>query len=228
MGAKRGTLFVLSGASGVGKGSMLQLVLAQTPDLHFSVSWTTRPPRASEVEGRDYFFKSREEFERELSDPEGAGFLEHAEFVGNLYGTPRRAVESLLAAGHDVILDIELDGAMQVARKLTDAVLILVVPPSLSVLRLRLLRRGTDALPVIRRRLERAVRDMARAPQFHFVIVNGELHSAVDDLAAIVRSQRLRASRIDAADLAVFGGTDPDLEAELDRVEAKIRDSGAD
>lgn len=207
---------------------MLQLVLAQTPSLSFSISWTTRTARASEVEGRDYFFKTREEFERELNDPEGAGFLEHAEFVGNLYGTPRRAVDAMLAAGEDVVLDIELDGAMQVARKVPEAVLILVVPPSLSVLRMRLLRRGTDALPVIRRRLERAVHDMAKAPQFHYVIVNGELHSAVDDLSSIVRSQRLRASRLGPDDLATYASTDPELESELDRVEAKIRDSGAD
>ncbi|HWG84985.1 MAG TPA: guanylate kinase, partial [Deinococcales bacterium] len=177
---RRGILFVVSGASGVGKGSMLSLVLAQqgSERVHFSVSWTTRQRRPTEVEGKDYFFKTREEFLAELNDPDEGGFLEHAEFVGNYYGTPRRAVEANLRAGRDVILDIELEGAMQVTSLVADAVPILVVPPNLSVLRRRLLRRGTDELGVIRRRLARAVEDMRRAHAFKYVIVNDELHTA--------------------------------------------------
>ena len=225
----RGILFVVSGASGVGKGSILSLVLAsETPErVFFSVSWTTRERRPREIEAKDYHFVGQDQFLAELNDPTGGGFLEHAEFVGNLYGTPCRPVEAALSAGRDVVLDIELDGAMQVKRSMPDAVFILVVPPSLSILRMRLLRRGTDALPVIAKRLERAIEDMSRARHFDYVIENDELHTAVDDLLAVLRSERLRYTRQDAAELARHSSRDEALERELDRTEEKIRASGA-
>ncbi len=226
---RRGILFVLSGASGVGKGTILLSVLGQERDhLHFSVSWTTRDRRAHEIDGREYHFKTRPEFEHELHDPKGGGFLEHAEFVGNLYGTPRRPIEEQLAAGMDVICDIELVGAIQVKQLMSEAVFILVVPPNLTELRRRLLRRATDALPVIQKRLTRAVQDMTHYPKFNYVIVNDTLHTAVDDLLAVIRAERLRSSRIDPTDFAGHSSKDPDREPELDRLENEIRKSGTD
>lgn len=226
---RRGILFVLSGASGVGKGTILLSVLGQERDrLHFSVSWTTRDRRPHEIDGREYHFKTRPEFEHELHDPTGAGFLEHAEFVGNLYGTPRRPIEDQLAAGMDVICDIELVGAMQVKQLMPQAVFILVVPPNLTELRRRLLRRGTDTLPVIQKRLTRAVEDMTHYPEFDYVVVNDTLHTAVDDLLSIIRAERLRSSRIDPDDFAAHSSKDLDREPDLDRLENEIRKSGTD
>ena len=226
---KRGILFVVSGASGVGKGTILAYVLSQESGrLHFSVSWTTREHRPGETDGKEYFFKTREQFLEELNDPEGGGFLEHAEFVGNFYGTPRRAIEEQLAQGMDVILDVELVGAMNVAKLMPEAVLVLVVPPNLSILRRRLLKRGTDALPVVEKRLKRAVEDMTHYGKFDYVIVNDNLLGAVEDLEAVIRAERLRSSRIDPTAFRKHSSRDARLEPELDRLEDLIRKSGVD
>jgi guanylate kinase len=221
---RRGILFVLSGASGVGKGTVLSYVLSQEENLHFSVSWTTRNQRKGEIDGKDYFFKSRAEFIGELETT--AGFLEHAEFVGNLYGTPRRPVEEQLKAGKDVILDVERIGALNVKRLMPEAVLIQLVPPNLSKLRQRLLKRGTDALDVIGKRLQRAKEDMEYYHEFDYVIVNDDLSTAVDDLESILRAERLSSRRIVPAEFALHSSQDLSLEVELDALEARIRASG--
>ena len=224
---RRGILFVLSGASGVGKGSMLQHVLIQEgAKMHFSVSWTTRSARAGEQNGLDYFFKTRTEFETELHDPNGGGFLEHAEFVGNLYGTPRRTVVEKLEAGIDVMLDVERMGALNVRRLMPESVLVQVVPPTLSELRQRLLLRGTDALDVIGRRVDRAVEDIGFAREFDYVIVNNTLIEARDKLSTIIHSERMRSSRTPQSWLDQAVSRDPDLEVKLDRLEAEIRRNG--
>ncbi|MEY4529954.1 MAG: hypothetical protein RLZZ156_675 [Deinococcota bacterium] len=220
---RRGILFVLSGASGVGKGTVLSYVLSQDDNLYFSVSWTTRSQRKGEVDGKDYFFKTREEFMFEL---ETTGFLEHAEFVGNMYGTPRRPVEQQLEAGNDVILDVERIGALNVKRLMPEAVLVQLVPPNLSKLRQRLLKRGTDALEVIGRRLSRATEDMQYYHKFDYVIVNDELSTAVDDLESVLRAERLGTSRIVPWEFLVHSSQDPELEPELDALEQRIRNSG--
>jgi guanylate kinase len=220
---RRGILFVLSGASGVGKGTVLSYVLSQDDNLYFSVSWTTRGQRKGEVNGKDYFFKSREEFMLEL---ETTGFLEHAEFVGNMYGTPRRAIELQLEAGNDVILDVERVGALNVKRLMPEAVLVQLVPPNLSKLRQRLLKRGTDALEVIGRRLKRAEEDMSYYREFDYVIVNDDLSTAVDDLESVLRAERLSTSRIVPAAFLVHSSQEPSLELELDALEERIRASG--
>jgi guanylate kinase len=220
---RRGILFVLSGASGVGKGSVLSYVLNTDENLYFSVSWTTRGQRKGEVHGKDYFFKSREEFLHEL---ETTGFLEHAEFVGNLYGTPRRAIEEQLEAGKDVILDVERIGALNVKRLMPEAVLVQLVPPNLSKLRQRLLKRGTDALDVIGKRLIRAKEDMEFYHEFDYVIVNDDLADAVTDLESVLRAERLSSRRIVPTDFAVHSSQDPALEPELDALEARIRANG--
>ena len=147
---------------------------------------------------------------------------------GNLYGTPRRPIEEQLAAGMDVICDIELVGALQVRHLIQEAVFILVVPPNLTELRRRLLRRATDTLPVIQKRLTRAVEDMTHYPEFDYVIVNDTLHTAVDDLLAVIRAERLRSSRIDTGDFAAHSSKDIEREPELDRLENEIRKSGTD
>ncbi len=220
---RRGILFVLSGASGVGKGTVLSYVLSQDDNLYFSVSWTTRNQRKGETDGKDYYFKSREEFTHEL---ETTGFLEHAEFVGSMYGTPRRKVEEQLEAGNDVILDVERVGALNVKRLMPEAVLIQLVPPNLSKLRQRLLKRGTDALEVVGRRLKRAQEDMKFYQEFDYVIVNDDLSTAVDDLESVLRAERLSTSRIVASEFLVHSSIESALELELDGLEAKIRDSG--
>jgi guanylate kinase len=222
---RRGILFVLSGASGVGKGAVLSYVLSQDEHLYFSVSWTTRAQRKGEADGKDYHFVTREDFEQEMK---GIGFLEHAEFVGNLYGTPRRAVEKKLEAGIDVMLDVERIGALNVKQLMPDAIMVQLVPPNLSRLRQRLLKRGTDALEVIGRRLVRAKEDMNYFHAFDYVIVNDELGMAVGDLESVIRAERLRSSRIVADAFAIHSSQDAKLEEELDRLESEIRLSGAD
>lgn len=223
---RRGILFVLSGASGVGKGTVLQYVLSAEPEqLYFSVSWTTRPQRELEVDGKDYHFVTRAAFEREMK---GIGFLEHAEFVGNLYGTPRRPVEEKLEDGVDVILDVERVGALNVKKLMPEAILIQLVPPNLSKLRQRLLKRGTDALEVIGRRLIRAKEDMDFYREFDYVIVNDALPTAINDLQSVITAERLRSTRIDPKAFQVHSSQDARLEEELDRLETEIRLSGAD
>jgi guanylate kinase len=224
---RRGILFVLSGASGVGKGSMLRYVLnLEGAKMHFSVSWTTRSARSGEQDGLDYYFKTRAEFETELHDPNGGGFLEHAEFVGNFYGTPRRAVNEKLEAGIDVMLDVERIGALSVRQLMPEAVLVQVVPPNLSELRQRLLLRGTDDLDAIGRRLKRAVEDIGFAREFDYVIVNNTLMEAVDKLTSIIHAERMRSSRTPQSWLEQAVSKDPDLELRLDRLEAEIRRNG--
>jgi guanylate kinase len=222
---RRGILFVLSGASGVGKGTVLSYVLSQDDNLFFSVSWTTRAQRKGEVHAKDYYFVSREQFEHEMN---GTGFLEHAEFVGNLYGTPRRAIEEQLGAGRDVVLDVERIGAFNVKGLMPEAVLVQLVPPNLSKLRQRLLKRGTDALEVIGKRLIRAQEDMGFYREFDYVIVNDELSDAVDDLQSVIRAERLKTHRIAPSDFAVHSSQDAALETELDVIEERIRTSGHD
>jgi guanylate kinase len=221
---RRGILFVLSGASGVGKGSVLQYVLTDE-NLYFSVSWTTRGQRTGEVDGKDYHFVTREEFEQEMK---GIGFLEHAEFVGNLYGTPRRAVEKKLEAGVDVILDVERFGALNVKQLMPEAVLVQLVPPNLSELRKRLLKRATDSHEVIVKRLIRAQEDMVYFDKFDYVIVNELLETAAGDLESVIRAERLRSNRVDREAFKIRSSRDLVLEEKLDRLELEIRRSGAD
>ena len=158
----------------------------------------------------------------------GIGFLEYAEFVSNLYGTPRRAVEKKLEAGIDVMLDVERIGALNVKRLVPDAVLIQLVPPNLSKLRQRLLKRGTDALEVIGKRLERAREDMNFYREFDFVIVNDDLSDAIRELQSVVTAERLNSARIHLDAFAIHSSKDAKLEEELDRLESEIRLSGAD
>lgn len=174
-------LTVITGPSGVGKGTLVSRLLAKHPSIWLSVSATTRAPRDGEVDGQSYFFLSREQFEQRVSE---GGFLEWAEFAGNLYGTPRAAVEEQLAAGRPVLLEIELEGARQVRESFPAGFQLFIKPPSFEELERRIRGRGTDSEEAITRRLERARVELAAEAEFDAALVNGDLEEA---LAALER-----------------------------------------
>ena len=180
---RRGVLFVVSGPSGVGKGTINKRLFEEFGDaVAFSVSATTRGPREGEVDGREYFFISRQEFEKRVANNE---FLEHAEYAGNCYGTPRDYVLSLLQRGVSVILEIDVQGAMQVKRRMPESVSVFILPPSFEELEHRLRGRGTETPEKIERRLAAAKAEMARAPEYDYQIVNDDLDAAYARLREI-------------------------------------------
>ncbi len=176
-------LTVLTGPSGVGKGTLVSRLLQRHPRLWLSVSATTRSPREGEKEGTHYFFHSRERFDALVAE---GGLLEWAEFAGNCYGTPRAPVQDRLQAGSPVLLEIELEGARQVRRSFPDAVQIFLAPPSFEVLEQRIRGRGTDAEQAIRRRLERAKDELAARDEFDAVVVNDDLEQALEELEQLM------------------------------------------
>jgi guanylate kinase len=174
-----GRLLLITGPSGVGKGTLVARLRERHPDLWLSVSATTRAPRAGEEEGRHYFFLDRAAFERQVAT---GGFLEWAEFAGNLYGTPRAAVQERLEAGRTVLLEIELEGARQVRRSFPAGFQVLLRPPSFEELERRIRGRGTDSEEAIARRLARAREELAAEAEFDAVVVNDDLERALVDL----------------------------------------------
>ncbi len=184
-----GTLYIVSAPSGAGKTSLIRALMERDSRVRFSVSHTTRPKRPGEVDGRDYHFVDRGRFERMVR--EGA-FLEHAEVFGHYYGTARETVESLLAEGCDVMLDIDWQGARQVRERMPQAVSVFVLPPSREALESRLRGRGQDSHEVIAARMRQAEAEMRHYAEYDYLIVNDRFDQAVDDLAAIVRARRLR------------------------------------
>lgn len=187
-----GTLFIVSAPSGAGKTSLVAALVQKVPGLRISVSHTTRPCRPGEVDGVNYHFIDREAF---LAKVEAGRFLEHAEVFGNLYGTSQDWVESMLAEGQDVILEIDWQGAAQVRRLLPDAVSIFILPPSVEVLAQRLRNRGSDENEVIAQRLAGAREEMSHYPEFDFLVINDDFQNALEDLGAIVAAQRLTQRR---------------------------------
>jgi guanylate kinase len=182
-----GKVFVITGPSGVGKGTLIEQLLERVPELELSTSATTREPRAGEVDGRDYFFLTPEEFRRRL---EAGDFLEHASYSGNYYGTLREEVERRLAEGQSVVLEIEVQGARQVRDALgEDAVLIFIAPPDEKVLRERLVGRGTDSPEDIEQRLRTAEVELAARSEFPLEVVNDEVQKAASELEGLVRDQ---------------------------------------
>lgn len=186
---QRGLLFVITGASGVGKGT-LRTRLLESISMVYSISWTTREARVGEYDGLDYHFRTREAFLHEIE--EGAGFLEYAEFVGNLYGTPRGPVEQALKRGENVLLEIEAQGAMQIKKAIPNAILIFIMPPSLKELHSRLTGRATETPDKIAKRLERARDEIRMTHSFDYVVVNDDIERAANDLKSIVVAENLR------------------------------------
>lgn len=181
---KRGVLFVFSGPSGVGKGTLKAKLFEEFADrIAYSVSATTRGPREGEVDGKDYFFISRQEFERRVKNNE---FLEHAEFAGNCYGTPRAYVKNLLDSGMNVVLEIDVQGALQVMKSMPECVSVFILPPSFEELEHRLRGRGTETEEKVRERLETAKRELPYAPQYDYQIVNGgDIEAAYQSLREV-------------------------------------------
>ena len=181
---KRGVLFVFYGPSGVGKGTLKAKLFEEFADrIAYSVSATTRGPREGEVDGKDYFFISRQEFERRVKNNE---FLEHAEFAGNCYGTPRAYVEKLLDSGMNVVLEIDVQGALQVMKSMPECVSVFILPPSFEELEHRLRGRGTETEEKVRERLETAKRELPYAPQYDYQIVNGgDIEAAYQSLREV-------------------------------------------
>ena len=188
--SKKGLLIIYSGPSGVGKGTIREKVFNKFKGrLFYSVSMTTRAPREGEVDGVDYYFVSKEEFEKQI---EAGNLLEYAEFVGNYYGTPKDKVEEKLAEGYDVMLEIEVDGATQVKQKVKDAISIFVVPPSMETLEARLKGRKTEDEFVINKRLEKARKEIVLAGLYDYVVVNDDIEEATEEVVSILRSGHLK------------------------------------
>ncbi|MCX7897143.1 MAG: guanylate kinase [Rhodocyclaceae bacterium] len=201
LSASAGVLFVVSAPSGAGKTTLVRLLMEKDARIRHSVSYTTRAPRAGEVEGRDYHFIDIATF---LAMRERGEFLEWAEVHGNFYGTSRAWLMEELAQGHDILLEIDWQGAQQVRALFPEAVTLFIVPPSLSELERRLRARGQDAEEVIQRRVAAALGEMRHVAEFDFVIINNDLHEALLDLQAAVRASRLTFSRQRARHPEVF------------------------
>lgn len=182
----------------MGKDSIRRVAIPQLGEIHFSVSATTRERRPGEREGFHYFYVDRPRFEEMLAT---GALLEHADYVGDYYGTPIAPVEEALAAGRDVLLELELVGARQVKRRMTEAVMVFIAPPSLAELERRLRGRGTDDEAKIQKRLARARDEIRAIAEFDYVIVNDDLSAAVELFVSIIRAERARTNRLSAAEL---------------------------
>jgi guanylate kinase len=185
-------VYIISAPSGSGKSTLVNELLKLVPNLDFSISYTTRGSRGSEQNGKQYHFVSREKFEQMLRDGE---FLEHANFDGNYYGTARRFLQETGEKGHDLLLDIDVQGAGQIKQKLPEAVSIFVLPPDRKTLEWRLRKRSEDAEAVIARRLLAASREIENYNKYDYVLINDDLEESIDSLEAIVLSERLRRSK---------------------------------
>ena len=192
MTSERGLLIVVSGPSGAGKGTICKEYLKNHPDTYLSVSATTRAARAGEVDGESYHFYTAETFERMIADKE---LLEWAVFCDNYYGTPRAGVENALSAGRDVILEIDVQGAMSVRAHYPEGVYTFVLPPSPEVLYERLKGRGTESEEVIQKRISKAAGELSYLPKYNYCLLNASLAEAVEDFEAVVRAERRRIER---------------------------------
>lgn len=188
----RGLLLVLSGPAGVGKGTVCKALREVMPDLVYSVSATTRQPRPGEVEGVNYFFKTQEEFKRMIEED---ALLEWAEYVGNYYGTPRQFVDDMLNEGRDVILEIEVQGALQVKESFPQGTFLFLAPPDLNELENRIVGRGTESQEIIRKRMEVARAEIELMDHYDYVVVNDVIESACDRIQAIITAEHLKKDR---------------------------------
>ena len=188
----QGILIVVSGFSGSGKGTIMKELLKRYDNYALSISATTRKPREGEAEGREYFFKTREEFEKMIAEEE---LIEYARYVNNYYGTPKAYVEEQLAAGKDVILEIELQGALKIKEKFPEALLLFVTPPSVAELKRRLVNRGTETAEVIEQRMKRAEQEAEGMESYDYYVVNDVLDACVEDVHRIICAEHGRSMR---------------------------------
>ncbi len=188
---RSGELFIVSGPSGAGKGTICRRLMEDPAEdqLMLSVSATTRAPREGEVEGVNYYYLTREEFEKRIAE---GGFLEYAEVYGNLYGTPKQPVLDTLAKGDDVLLEIDTQGAAKIKETYPEGIFLFILPPSMSVLRSRLEGRGTDTQEVIEKRLANTLEEVAQIGMYDYYVLNDDLETAVADAKAILRAERTR------------------------------------
>ncbi|MDO5376613.1 guanylate kinase [Staphylococcus rostri] len=196
MDTEKGLLIVLSGPSGVGKGTVRKRIFDDpNTSYKYSISMTTRDMREGEQDGVDYFFKTRDDFEQLI---EQDAFIEYAEYVGNYYGTPVQYVKDTMNEGHDVFLEIEVEGAKQVRKKFPDALFIFLAPPSLDHLKERLIGRGTESSEKIQRRVDEARKEVEMMNLYDYVVVNDEVDLAKDRIQSIVEAEHLKRERIEA------------------------------
>ncbi|MFD2925468.1 guanylate kinase [Halobacillus naozhouensis] len=190
---EKGILFILSGPSGVGKGTVRKALFEQSTNLRYSISMTTRRPREGEVDGVDYFFKSRAEFERLIEQRQ---LIEHAEYVGNYYGTPKQYVEDTLNEGKDVFLEIEVQGALKVRENFPEGVFVFLIPPSLEELKDRIVNRGTETEDKVKNRLLAAKEEIEMMDAYDYVVVNDQVDHAVSKIQSIVASEHCKRERV--------------------------------
>lgn len=184
MNNKRGILVVVSGFSGAGKGTLMKKLVSSYDSYALSVSMTTRSPRQGETQGKDYFFVTKEEFEDRIA---GGGLVEYACYCGNYYGTPQEYVDKMLQQGKDVILEIEIQGALEIKQKFPTALLLFVMPPSVKELKRRLFERGTETEEVIHQRLARAEEESTDIESYDYIVINDILETCVEELHSIIR-----------------------------------------
>jgi guanylate kinase len=191
---ERGLLIVLSGPSGVGKGTVRQAIFeSDDNDFDYSISMTTRKKRVGERDGIDYFFSTKEEFEALI---ESGGLLEYAEYVGNYYGTPLGYVEKTLQSGKDVFLEIEVQGALQVREKMPEGIFIFLTPPDLKELKSRIIGRGTDEMAIIEQRMAKAIEEIDLMRYYDYAVENDKVENAVRKIKQIIESEHLKVSRV--------------------------------
>ena len=188
----QGILTVLSGFSGAGKGTVTRMILEQYDNYALSISATTRDPREGEENGREYFFKTVEEFEKMIAKDD---LIEYAKYVNNYYGTPKEYVQQQLQDGKDVILEIEIQGALKVKEKYPDALLLFITPPSAQELKNRLIGRGTEKMDVIEKRMKTAAWEAQFMDQYDYIVINDKLQDCVEELHAIIQSEHRKSSR---------------------------------
>jgi len=192
MMSKRGILIVVSGFSGAGKGTLMKEIMKQYDNYALSISATTRKPREGEVDGREYFFRTVEEFEKMIAQDE---LIEYAKYVENYYGTPRAYVEEKLEEGKDVILEIEIQGALKVKEKFPETLLLFVTPPSAKILRERLIGRGTETMDVIESRMKRAIEESEGMDAYDYLVINDDLQECVEEMHHIIQGEHKRTFR---------------------------------
>lgn len=188
----KGRVYIISGPSGSGKDSVMKKVFEKQPDIAFSISSITRAMRPGEVEGEKYNFISRERFEQMIANDE---LLEHNVFVDNYYGTPKAPVINCIENGQDILIEVDVNGAVQIREKMPEAVSIFIMPPSLEVLQKRLTGRGTDSAEVIEKRLSEALREIASAKDYDYIVVNDDLETAANDFVAIMSIDKFKTDR---------------------------------